>query len=108
MRNHPSVLATQTWWLGVQRAACAQRCREEKTLGCVGYCPSAPLLHRVNHSKNAIVKPQAKAPEAEKREAEQAMKKVKEASQLIQTVLDPGGWLWHPTLSRPLAITGVL
>ena len=51
--------------------------------------PPAPSC-RVNHSKNAIVKPQAKAPEAEKREAEQAMKKVKEASQLIQTVLDPG------------------
>lgn len=57
---------------------------------------------RVNHSKNAIVKPQAKAPEAEKREAEQAMKKVKEASQLIQTVLDPGGWAWYPTLPRSL------
>ena len=83
-------------------------CREESTLvtarcNCgtvkVGLFPFC----RVNHSKNAIVKPQAKAPEAEKREAEQAMRKVKEASQLIQTVLDPGGWAWHPTLPRPLS-----
>ena len=84
-------------------------CREESTL-VTARCNCGtvkvglfPFSCRVNHSKNAIVKPQAKAPEAEKREAEQAMRKVKEASQLIQTVLDPGGWAWHPTLPRPLS-----
>ena len=58
--------------------------------------PVVPV--RVNHSKNAIVKPQAKSATAEKREVEQAMKKVKEASQLIETVIDPGerGSGWWP------------
>ena len=76
------------------------------TLGSTSGPPSLPHSCRVNHSKNAIVKPQAKAPEAEKREAEQAMKRVKEASQLIKTVLDPGGWVWHATLPRPLVHHG--
>ena len=44
----------------------------------------------MNHSKNAIVKPQAKSATAERREVEMVMKKVKEATQLIETVIDPG------------------
>lgn len=44
---------------------------------------------KVNHSKNAIVKPQAKSATAERREVEMVMKKVKEATQLIETVIDP-------------------
>ena len=42
---------------------------------------------RVNHSKNAIVKPQGPTPQEEKREVEEAMKKIKEASQAIAKAL---------------------
>jgi hypothetical protein len=44
----------------------------------------------VNHSNNAIVKPQAKSQEAAQREIEEAMKKVKEAQSLITAAIDPG------------------
>ena len=42
---------------------------------------------RVNHSKNAIVKPQGPTPQEEKREVEEAMKRIKEASQAIAKAL---------------------
>jgi len=47
------------------------------------------LLYRVNHSKNAIVKPQAKHPDAAQRELDETMKKVMEAQQLIDTAIEP-------------------
>ena len=47
------------------------------------------VFHRVNHSKNAIVKPQAKHPDTAQREMEEAMKKVMEAQQLIDTAIEP-------------------
>ena len=39
--------------------------------------------YRVNHSKNAIVKPQGPTPQEEKREVEEAMKRIKEANKAI-------------------------
>ena len=45
-------------------------------------------LHRVNHSKNAIVKPQGPTPQEEKREVEEAMKRIKEANKAIAKALD--------------------
>ena len=44
---------------------------------------------RVNHSKNAIVKPQGKTPEMAQKEVDEAMKKVREATMAIATVIDP-------------------
>ncbi|XP_065905520.1 splicing regulatory glutamine/lysine-rich protein 1-like [Dysidea avara] len=44
---------------------------------------------KVNHSKNAIVKPQAKHPDAQQRELDETMKKVLEAQQLIDTAIEP-------------------
>ena len=41
------------------------------------------LVLRVNHSKNAIVKPQGKTPEMAQREVDEAMKKVREATMAI-------------------------
>ena len=38
---------------------------------------------RVNHSKNAIVKPQGPTPQEVGREVEEAMKRIKEASRVI-------------------------
>ncbi len=46
--------------------------------------------HRVNHSKNAIVKPQGPTPSEAKREVEEAMRKVREAQMLIQEAIVPG------------------
>ena len=50
-----------------------------------GYCLSLcyRLVLRVNHSKNAIVKPQGKTPEMAQREVDEAMKKVREATMAI-------------------------
>ena len=47
-------------------------------------------LYRVNHSKNAIVKPQGPTPSEAKREVEEAMKKVREAQMAIEGAIDPG------------------
>lgn len=52
---------------------------------CMSYC-----FRRVNHSNNAIVKPQPKAPTAEQREVEAAMAKVRQAQELIDSEVDPG------------------
>ncbi len=46
-------------------------------------------FYRVNHSKNAIVKPQGKTPEMAQREVDEAMRKVREATQVIQTSIEP-------------------
>ena len=45
-------------------------------------------LHRVNHSKNAIVKPQGPTPQEERREVEEAMKRIKEANKVIAQAMD--------------------
>ena len=45
-------------------------------------------LCRVNHSKNAIVKPQGPTPQEERREVEEAMKRIKEANQAIAKAMD--------------------
>ena len=45
-------------------------------------------LCRVNHSKNAIVKPQGPTPQEEKREVEEAMKRIKEANKAIAKVIE--------------------
>ena len=52
-------------------------------------CHNLLLQYRVNHSKNAIVKPQAKHPDAAQRELDETMKKVMEAQQLIDTAIEP-------------------
>ena len=44
----------------------------------------------MNHSKNAIVKPQGKTPEMAQQEVDEAMKKVREATMAIATVIEPG------------------
>uniref|UniRef100_T1JH00 RRM domain-containing protein n=1 Tax=Strigamia maritima TaxID=126957 RepID=T1JH00_STRMM len=44
---------------------------------------------KVNHSNNAIVKPQAKSNEAAQREIEEAMKRVREAQSLITAAIEP-------------------
>ncbi|XP_077981291.1 uncharacterized protein LOC144436374 isoform X4 [Glandiceps talaboti] len=44
---------------------------------------------KINHSNNAIVKPQTKTPEAAAREMEEAMKRVRDAQALIQAAIDP-------------------
>ena len=48
------------------------------------------LSLRVNHSKNAIVKPQGKAPDVAQREVDEAMRKVRQASHSITNVIEPG------------------
>lgn len=50
-------------------------------------------MHRVNHSKNAIVKPQGKTAEVAQKEVEEAMRKAREAQQAIAKTLEPGGLL---------------
>ena len=53
--------------------------------------PLSPSLSpRVNHSKNAIVKPQGKAPDVAQREVDEAMRKVRQASHSITNVIEPG------------------
>ena len=48
----------------------------------------------MNHSKNAIVKPQGKTPEMAQKEVDEAMKKVREATQAITTtIVEPGLWM---------------
>ena len=46
--------------------------------------------HRVNHSKNAIVKPQGPTAQEQKKEVEEAMRRVREATMAIAEVIDPG------------------
>ncbi len=45
-------------------------------------------LCRVNHSKNAIVKPQGPSAQETQREVEEAMRKVKEAMAAITAVIE--------------------
>ena len=49
-----------------------------------------PFIYRVNHSKNAIVKPQGKTPEMAQREVDEAMRKVRQATHAISTAIEPG------------------
>ena len=49
---------------------------------------SVCYVYRVNHSKNAIVKPQGPTPQEERKEVEEAMKRIKEANQAIAKALD--------------------
>lgn len=44
---------------------------------------------RVNHSKNAIVKPQGPTAQEQKREVEEAMKRVREVQQAIANAIEP-------------------
>ena len=62
------------------------------TLYCLSFLsfPSISLSLRVNHSKNAIVKPQGKAPDVAQREVDEAMRKVRQASHSITNVIEPG------------------
>ena len=74
---------------------CKKACMHIKTVFCYLVLSTRSLIlsftfHRVNHSKNAIVKPQAKHPDTAQREMEEAMKKVMEAQQLIDTAIEPG------------------
>ncbi|XP_078658093.1 uncharacterized protein LOC144903619 isoform X3 [Branchiostoma floridae x Branchiostoma belcheri] len=45
---------------------------------------------KINHSNNAIVKPQTQTPEAQRREIEEAMKRVRDAEALITAAIEPG------------------
>ena len=56
-------------------------------------CSVKSGIHRVNHSKNAIVKPQGKTAEVAQKEVEEAMRKAREAQQAIAKTLEPGGLL---------------
>lgn len=47
------------------------------------------FLSRVNHSKNAIVKPPSKI-DKDRKDNDKAMRRVKEASSYIEDELDPG------------------
>ncbi|XP_064385902.1 uncharacterized protein LOC135334588 [Halichondria panicea] len=48
------------------------------------HTPHPSPLHRVNHSKNAIVKPQGPTAQETKRDVDEAMKKVKETMMAIE------------------------
>ncbi|RWS29357.1 splicing regulatory glutamine/lysine-rich protein 1-like isoform X3 [Leptotrombidium deliense] len=45
---------------------------------------------KINHSNNAIVKPQTRSTEAAQKEIDEAMKRVREAQSLISAAIDPG------------------
>ena len=45
---------------------------------------------RVNHSKNAIVKPASKSSDKDRKDVDKAMRRVKEASSIIEDEIDPG------------------
>ena len=62
--------------------------------------PSPP--HRVNHSKNAIVKPQGPTAQETKRDVDEAMKRVKEAMMAIEaSVVVPEVQAPVATIRRP-------
>lgn len=46
------------------------------------------LIFRVTHSNTCIIKPLTKSQEAQQRDIEEAMKKVKEAQSLISAAVD--------------------
>ena len=56
----------------------------------VFYIIISHFICRVNHSKNAIVKPQGKTPEMAQREVDEAMRKVRQATHAISTAIEPG------------------
>ncbi|RMX52737.1 hypothetical protein pdam_00022405 [Pocillopora damicornis] len=45
---------------------------------------------KVNHSKNAIVKPASKSSDKDRKDIDKAMRRVKEASSIIEDEIDPG------------------
>lgn len=49
-------------------------------------CP----FYRVSHSKNAIVKPASKSLDKDRKDVDKAMRRVKEASSIIEDEIDPG------------------
>ncbi|XP_035699047.1 serine/arginine-rich splicing factor 11-like isoform X12 [Branchiostoma floridae] len=60
---------------------------------------------KINHSNNAIVKPQTQTPEAQRREIEEAMKRVRDAEALITAAIEPGtmtaATLQIPAIEKP-------
>ena len=53
------------------------------------------LFLRVNHSKNAIVKPASKSSDKDRKDVDKAMRRVKEASSIIEDEIDPGNCHFH-------------
>ena len=51
------------------------------------------LFLRVNHSKNAIVKPASKSSDKDRKDVDKAMWRVKEASSIIEDEIDPGNYV---------------
>lgn len=47
-------------------------------------------FYRVSHSKNAIVKPASKSSDKDRKDIDKAMRRVKEASSIIEDEIDPG------------------
>ena len=47
-------------------------------------------FYRVSHSKNAIVKPPSKSSDKDRKDVDKAMRRVKEASSIIEDEIDPG------------------
>ncbi|XP_019621915.1 PREDICTED: serine/arginine-rich splicing factor 11-like [Branchiostoma belcheri] len=61
---------------------------------------------KINHSNNAIVKPQTQTPEAQRREIEEAMKRVRDAEALITAAIEPGAVNYsNIALNKPVALT---
>ncbi|XP_077487130.1 putative splicing factor, arginine/serine-rich 7 [Amblyomma americanum] len=58
---------------------------------------------KINHSNNAIVKPQAKSSEAAHKEIEEAMRRVREAQSLITAAIEPE-MVKQPTAGSPLQL----
>ncbi|XP_050025871.1 probable splicing factor, arginine/serine-rich 7 [Dermacentor andersoni] len=61
---------------------------------------------KINHSNNAIVKPQAKSSEAAHKEIEEAMRRVREAQSLITAAIEPE-MVKQPTAGSPLQLGAV-
>lgn len=47
-------------------------------------------FYRVNHSNNAILKPATKSSDKDRKDIDKAMRRVKEASSIIEDEIDPG------------------
>ncbi|KAH7946718.1 hypothetical protein HPB52_003775 [Rhipicephalus sanguineus] len=61
---------------------------------------------KINHSNNAIVKPQAKSSEAAHKEIEEAMRRVREAQSLITAAIEPE-MVKQPIVGSPLQLGAV-
>ncbi|XP_078658094.1 uncharacterized protein LOC144903619 isoform X4 [Branchiostoma floridae x Branchiostoma belcheri] len=60
---------------------------------------------KINHSNNAIVKPQTQTPEAQRREIEEAMKRVRDAEALITAAIEPGTMTAATLLQIPTIVS---